>query len=370
MATALKNMYNDDFFHLLLDQFIQVNSKFDKNTWFKKLYNSEWERMELKQRMRHISTVLHSFLNPNFELGAIELLELFNSFDFNSNESSLGFKFMFFADYVEVYGLNHLDISILAMETITKHSSCEFAVRPFIIKYPHKMMDQMCLWSKHEHAMVRRLSTEGCRPRLPWAMALPKFKKDPTSILSILERLKNDPSESVRRSVANNVNDISKDNPELVYNLVKSWNGLGKDVSWVQKHSCRTLLKQGVPEIMQLFGYSHISTISISDFDVLTKEVEFGNSLHFKFNLQNISNSQSKIRIEYGIYLLKANGSLSKKVFKISEKNLEPGKTIKIERKQVFKKISTRVYYSGQHKVSLIINGVELNTELFLLKGV
>lgn len=94
-------------------------------------------------------------------------------------------------------------------------------------------MKQMLVWSKHEHWGVRRLSSEGCRPRLPWAMALPNLKKDPTPIIPILENLKNDPARFVRLSVANNLNDIAKDNPEIVIDLAKKWKGESKEVDWL-----------------------------------------------------------------------------------------------------------------------------------------
>ena len=113
---------------------------------------------------------------------------------------------------------------------------------------------------------VRRLASEGCRPRLPWAMALPNLKENPAPIIPILENLKNDPARFVRLSVANNLNDIAKDNPEIVIDLVKKWKGESKEVDWIIKHGCRTLLKQGNPEVMELFGFnSTISNICVED---------------------------------------------------------------------------------------------------------
>ena len=133
------------------------------------------------------------------------------------------FGYISLAEYVEVYGVTHYAASVKAMEQITQFISCEFAVRPFILKYEDKMMQQMLKWSKHKDPRVRRLASEGCRPRLPWAMALPDFKRDPSKILPILEQLKADSDVWVRKSVANNLNDISKDNPELAISIFKKW---------------------------------------------------------------------------------------------------------------------------------------------------
>lgn len=156
-----------------------------------------------------------------------------------------------------------------------------------------------------------------------WAMALPNLKENPAPIIPILENLKNDPSRFVRLSVANNLNDIAKDNPETVIDLVKKWRGESKEVDWIIKHGCRTLLKQGNPEMMELFGFdSVIENISIDNFQIPTPKVKVGDSLEFSFKLLNHNDKKVRIRLEYAIYYQKANGTLTKKVHKISEKNM------------------------------------------------
>lgn len=367
MAEPLKYIYNQDFFKTFINSIQQALPEVKASDFLESIFTSEWEGYELKQRMRHIAQVLHQFLDKDYSIGIKQLLQVFN-FAKEHTTGLLGFEFMFFPDYVEVYGLAYFEESVSAMEEITKFTSCEFAIRPFFIKYPEKTLQQMLIWSKHEHAMVRRLSTEGCRPRLPWAMALPAFKKDPQPILPILKRLRNDSSESVRRSVANNLNDISKDNPELMFELVEPWKGESKDVDWVVKHGCRTLLKQGLPHIMTLFGYSSIKDLEIGEIQINTPEVTIGEVLTFEFTLKNNSSKSALIRLEYGLYFKKANGSLSKKVFKISEKEYQPNQIVNISRNQSFKRISTRKLYPGEHQVAVIVNGNEYKTVSFLVK--
>jgi 3-methyladenine DNA glycosylase AlkC len=222
-------------------------------------------------------------------------------------------------------------------------------------------MNQMLTWSKHKHWAVRRLSSEGCRPRLPWHVALPNLKENPTPIIPILENLKNDTSEIVRKSVANNLNDIAKDSPETVINLAKKWQGESKNTDWVIKHGCRTLLKQGNAEVMKIFGFdTTIKNISIQNFQILTPKVKIGKSLEFDFELLNNNKKKAKIRLEYGIYYQKANGTLSKKVYKISEKEYAGNSITQITRKQSFRVITTRVFHLGLHQISIIINGNEL----------
>ena len=262
-------------------------------------------------------------------------------------------------NFVEQYGIDDYETSIKAIEKITQFTSCEFSVRPFIIKYPKKMMKQMLVWSKYKHWGVRRLSSEGCRPRLPWSMALPNLKEDPTPIIPILENLKDDISRFVRLSVANNLNDIAKDNPETVINLVKKWQGKSENIDWIIKHGCRTLLKQGNAEAMELFGFDGAKNITIKDFKIVTPKVKIGEALEFGFKLMNNSAKAVKIRLEYGLYYQKANKTLSKKVCRISEKEYAKNSTTHITRKHSFKVVTTRVLHTGLHQVSVIINGKE-----------
>ena len=150
----------------------------------KGIFDQEWEEKELKQRMRHITMVLKNHLSEEFSENAATILKLIRQL------KQVGFKqdsleFMFFPDFIEFYGLDDYATSVHALEEITQFTSCEFAVRPFILKYEKEMMGQMVKWSQHAQPMVRRLSTEGARPRLPWAMALPFLKKDPTPLFPI-----------------------------------------------------------------------------------------------------------------------------------------------------------------------------------------
>ena len=366
MSNLFKDIYNKEFFELLIEALEETVLHFDRVSFLREIYDTEWKSRELKQRMRHISTILKNHLADNYQESTNQLLALVSYFQ-NKGITDKGLEFMFIPDFIELYGLAHYKVSVHAFEKITQLTSCEFAVRPFIIKYEKEMMKQMLSWAKHSHYAVRRLSTEGCRPRLPWAMALPTLKENPSSILPILEALKSDPSESVRRSVANNLNDISKDNPEVVINIAKKWQGLSKETDWVIKHACRTLLKQGDKEVLQLFGFGSIDQIELINFRVDTKKVRIGNNLEFCFHLLNHSKRPEKIRIEYGIHYKKSNGSLSKKVFKISEKLYAQQSQTGINRKHSFRVITTRKFYPGKHKVSLIINGNEIEEKEFEL---
>lgn len=306
--------------------------------------------------MKHTTVVLHQFMPENFPEAVTLIDKIINNLKKNKFTDG-NLAFIFFADYIEVYGLDDFKTSVKAFVSITQFISCEFAVRPFILKYNEKMIDEMVKWSLHENHHVRRLSSEGSRSRLPWAMAIP-FLKDPASILPILENLKNDPSEYVRRSVANSLNDIAKDNPETVLEIANLWKGHSKETDGIIKHGSRTLLKQGHPEILSHYGLES-TNIELSSFEIKTPMVKIGDYLQFQFQLNNKNKEAKTIRLEYAVHYKKAKGHLAKKVFKISEKIYQPNQLTKIERNQSFKIITTRVFHTGIHQLSIIINGTE-----------
>ncbi len=376
MAEPFKNMYNEEFFNRFMKDLKVVIPDLDTRSFVSQIMDDEWEKKELKQRTSHITAVLKKFLPTTYKEAIVKILELLAHIEKTQPDSSIidDTKFGLMLEsgwildnYVEQFGLDDYETSVEAIERITQFTSCEFSVRPFIIKYPNEMMMQMLAWSDHEHWGVRRLASEGCRPRLPWAMALPHLKKDPASIIPILENLKNDPARFVRLSVANNLNDIAKDNPEIVVDLAKKWCGESTEIDWIIKHGCRTLLKQGNPQIMELFGLGSVKNISIDNFQISTPKVKVGDSLEFSFDLVNNNKRKSKIRLEYGVYYQKSNGTLSKKVCKISEKEYAENSTRQISRKHSFKVVTTRKLHLGLHQVSIIINGKEFEKYAFEL---
>jgi len=357
MPEPLKNLYNKQLIVTVSQEILKEYPAFDDRSFSRSVFDKNWENKELKKRMRHIAECLHDYLPPDYK-ESIKILKIVSA-------KFTGFEYMFFQDYVECFGLDDFATSVPALEHFTKYSSSEFAVRAFILKDEKRMMKQMRSWAKSDNHHVRRLASEGSRPRLPWAVALPAFKLDPQPILAILQTLKNDSSEYVRRSVANNLNDISKDNPELVLTLAKKWIGKNDNTDKVIKHACRTLLKQGNQRALALFGFTHAKHIKVRQFQVQA-DVAPGDKLPFSFILTSQHATLGKCRIEFAIDFVKANGSLRRKVFKISESDYSE-KTISVNKYFSFKKISTRKYYTGKHQLTVIVNGVEQISKSFKL---
>jgi 3-methyladenine DNA glycosylase AlkC/predicted GIY-YIG superfamily endonuclease len=358
MADLLKNNYNKTYITNLAKAFSKKYSRFDQDKFIALIFDSSWSEKELKERMFHISSTLKALLPKDYKKSIDIVLKVAPDFG--------GFEAMFFPDYVERFGADNSnkEVSLNALKELTKYSSSEFAIRPFIKSDESFVMKRLLKWSKDKNYHIRRLSSEGCRPRLPWAMALPKFKENPSLILPILENLKDDPEEYVRRSVANNLNDISKDNPKIVLKIAKKWIGHSKERDKLVKHALRTLLKAGNSEAMKLFGFITPKDVIVKNISLLDKYINIGESGEFSYEFK--MKTPGKIRLEYAIDYLKKNGKHNRKVFKISENNYDEG-IFSGSKKHSFKQMSTRKHYAGEHFISLIINGKEMKTTSFFL---
>ncbi len=346
----LKNMYNKETVLEFANRIKSGFPEFDVQNFTDSVIDSNWENLELKERMHHITVKMHEFI-PKSYLESIELL-------LHVSEGMSGFEAMVLPDFVETYGLADYNISIKALEVFTKLCSSEFAIRQFILKYPNETMEQMLAWSECPNFHVRRLASEGCRPRLPWAVALPEFKKNPAPILPILENLKDDPEEYVRRSVANNLNDISKDNPDLVLDIAEKWFGANRNRDKIIKHALRTLLKSGNVRALRLFGFEDPAVFKLIDFKLDKENITLGDSVNMHFAIKNTSDKSTKLRAEYSIEFSKAKGKTSTKVFQIVEKVLKAGEEYSATRKFTFKHYTTRKLYPGVQKFTIILNGL------------
>lgn len=356
MSDLMKDKYyNYNTIHELAMCISHIYPTFPAHDFIADVMDETWNMLELKARMRHITINLGKYLSPDYEHALGILDQAIAKYPVGFVDSGL----LYFPDFVEVYGQDerHWDLSMAALERYTRYSTAEFAVRPFIIKNEARMMAQMAAWAEHDNEHVRRLASEGCRPALPWGQALTSFKKDPLPVLRILERLKADPSLYVRKSVANNLNDISKNHADLIVELAKDWYGKNEHTDWIVKHGCRTLLKKGNREVLGIFGFADIDCVNIDNFSLGAMSICVGENMTFSFQIE--AKKKTKVRLEYGIDYVKANGKRSRKIFKISEPLLRENEKKSYNKTHSFADTSTRKHYSGVHLVTLIVNGVE-----------
>ncbi|MFN2159370.1 MAG: DNA alkylation repair protein [Anaerolineales bacterium] len=334
LAEAIKDVYPD----------------FDQVRFTKLIYSEDWGEMALKEKMHHTAECMHKTLPEDYSRALKILKQIIPRVK--------GFEALAFPDFVERYGFKDWNLSLPALGYFTKFGSAEFAIRPFLAHDYKQVMPFLHGWAGDQDENVRRLASEGCRPRLPWGMRLDIFVTNPEPVIEILEILKDDESETVRRSVANNINDISKDNPEIALEVAERWIGYSENRDWIVKHACRGLLKSGNQRAMGLFGFCDPENTVVEQFKIVPESARIGDRVMLQFRLVVNSQNDTLIRLEYIVGYVKASGKSSKKVFKISERSYTPG-THRIKKSHNFADMSTRKHYPGIHRFSIKVNGVE-----------
>lgn len=313
--------------------------------------------LELKQRADQIARVLQKSLPQDFPAAAAILHAALPG---PGKAGLSGWAILPLNIYIARCGLVHFDHAMALLRDATKHFTSEFGVRAFLIEDQDRALAYMMAWSESENVHIRRLATEGCRPRLPWAMQLPEVIKDPSPILPILTRLRDDPENYVRRSVANNLNDISKDHPDLVAGIAEDWmKGASRARERLIRHACRTLLKQGHKRTLRTFGFAEPKAVAAA-LNIQKRQLVLGESLEFELALNSSATRSQNLMIDYAVHHRKANGSLSPKVFKWKSSVLDAGARLTINRKHAVRPITTRKYYAGEHRLEVIVNGVSI----------
>lgn len=323
--------------------------------------------LELRQRVDCLIELLNQHLPKNFESSANLLEQIPDHWDSgDQNDPLRGFAAWPIIDYVGRHGLDHPVISLELLKRLTPLFSAEFAIRPFLLQHAELTLATMQQWCNDPSDHVRRLVSEGSRPRLPWGQQLKPFIADPTPIFHLLEPLKDDPSEYVRRSVANNLNDIAKDHPQLIIDHCLQWHEEANDNrKWIIRHATRTLVKQGYPGVFTLLGYTDNPQISLTGFELDANSIEIGESLGFCFDLNSDAEIEQQFVVDYAVHYAKANGKTNHKVFKLKNLALAPGETATLTKKHSFRPVTTRKYYAGRHAIEILINGESIARQEF-----
>lgn len=360
MAEPLKNMYSPELVARLAAACARADNSFNSHAFTQAVFDAQWPQRELKDRMRHITRMLGQFLQGDYSQQLATLYAASPGFG--------GFTAVLFSDFIEVYGLEYPEISIPGLADFTLLCSSEFAIRPYLIRYPERLLEQCLIWAEHENEHIRRLASEGTRPRLPWGQDVPWIKKNPAIVLPILEKLKNDTSEYVRRSVANSLNDISKSHPELAIETALRWKGKSKPTDKLLKHALRGLLKKGHPTALGIFGFA-VVPFKVHRFSLSTDQIRIGDKLSFELEIEhNAPKNAALFRLEYAVHYVKANGSRSVKVFQILERELQAGEKLALKRQQAFADLTTRKHYPGEHELAIHLNGQAIGRASFLLQ--
>ncbi len=345
-------------------------SDFDE-TGFKNAIIPKFPELSYGGRSDLITEKLREFLPEDYPTAIDILLRSLMPELEGDNLSGFGrFIVMPQCAFISRYGTAHYEVSINALYEMTKRFTAENDLRTFIELEPEQTMAILHEWSQDANCHVRRLVSEGTRPRLPLGRRLKMFIEDPAPLMNLLDKLIPEPTLLVRRSIANNLNDVAKDNPDIVVETLERWRRKhpGEEMEWLIKHASRTLIKMGHPGALRMLGFSNEAAVRLQQFKVLKPNISVGDYLEFTFDLVSEGTTEQNLVIDFVIYFMKANGKHAPKVFKMSTKAIQPGETITLKKRHSFKKIGIRPYYAGEHRVAIQINGKESEAVNFWLK--
>ncbi|MBX2895029.1 MAG: hypothetical protein KF763_06285 [Cyclobacteriaceae bacterium] len=345
----LKEMFNRAYYKNLAQVVALVYKPFKAEAFVKDVtYN--FERLSLNERMRNTSRVLQKHLPENYATTVGIMKDVIP-------QLKGGYTNLVFPDYVAQFGQADLSLSLNALKYFTQFGSSEFAIRTFLKLDLKATLNEMYKWANDKNEHVRRLASEGSRPRLPWSFKLDAIIENPALTTPILQTLRADDVLYVRKSVANHLNDITKDSPDHVLNLIKSWDQAHPHTAWIIKRGCRSLLKQGDQQSMAVFNLTKKVEISIKKFTINKSTLRLNDVLLFQFNIDSNKKTNQRLMVDYRIHYSKKSGVQLPKVFKLKELDLKPGETIIIKKQQRFQDFTTRKLHSGTHLLEIVVNG-------------
>jgi 3-methyladenine DNA glycosylase AlkC len=363
-----KDYFDEDLARRMAEQITAVYPPFPADDFVNQIA-PQLDGLEMKARTIVFVQALHDHLPDGFA-NAWAVLEAALGGELNDEGGMFndGWHLWPVAHFIEVYGLEDFDVGVQAMYEITKRHTAEFAIRPFLIHHQEEMLAILNDWVTDENPHVRRLVSEGTRPRLPWAGRLTQFIEDPSPTLALLEKLRDDPSEYVRRSVSNHLNDMAKDHPQLVVETCRRWWQDGSpERRWIVQRALRTLVKDGDPDALAVLGFGP-PQVSLTQFHIAPNPLHLGDSLRLNFTLHSTAVFEQNVVIDFVIHFVKANGQTSGKVFKLKTAVLAPNQSLLIEKRHPIRPITTRKYFPGTHRVEIQVNGQIIGECSFQLK--
>jgi 3-methyladenine DNA glycosylase AlkC len=307
------------------------------------------DEMRLLERVTHLAGVLADLLPPAFPDAARVLHEALRS------EALDGWMTLPLGRMVADRGIDEPEIALPLLAALSPRFSSEATVRPFIQRHPEITYRHLRAWASHPDDEVRRLVSECTRPRLPWAAQLPTHVADPQLAIVFLDMLFDDPSEYVRRSVANHLNDISKDHREVALDCARRWGPASTHGDFVVRHGLRTLVKRGDPEALGLLGYAHDKVVTLEAIDCTPPVIAIGDEVTLTAVLS--VEEPTRAAIDYVVHSQGAKGLKAGKVFKLTSRDMRPGYPETIVRRHRFRHVSIRTIRPGRHRIDIQVNG-------------
>jgi 3-methyladenine DNA glycosylase AlkC len=348
-SPALKEIFNLDRLRHIAEQTQAVYPALDCTAFLERA-SQGLDGLSVMQRLNRVSQSLRNGLPDDYPTALGILYSL-------APRLNSAFVSMILPEYVALYGQEDFERSMQALKFFTSFGSSEFAVRHFLRRDFSRAIEVMHGWSLDENPHVRRLASEGCRPRLPWSFRLENLMADPSPVLDILDNLKADDSLYVRKSVANHLNDITKDNPEWVLDQLEGWSLADANSAWIARHALRSLIKKGDVRALTLMGAGDKAQVRLDDLSVMPAAIHLGERINLSFTLTSTAEHPQRLIIDYAIHYVKKSGGTSAKVFKLKTLELAAGQSVIVRREQQVRNFTTRVHYAGRHEVDILING-------------
>lgn len=346
---ALKHIFNVERLRHIAEETSAVHADFDARR-FLQLCKPGFEALSLMARLRRVTESLKPCLPEDFTQALAVLRAL-------APRLNSRFVTMILPDYVALYGTDRFDVSMDALAFFTRFGSSEFAVRVFLKQDLARGLATMERWSLDADEHVRRLASEGSRPRLPWSFRLQPLIDDPSPARPILENLRRDPSLYVRKSVANHLNDISKDHPAQAMDWMQAWPQDDARTAWIVRHALRTLIKKGDRRALGLVGAGEAAQVVVEGLSVSPPAITLGQRVTLSFALRSTSSQGQRLVVDYAVHYVKKSGAVSAKVFKLKTVDLPAGGRLDFSRGQNIQDFTTRVHHAGTHEIDVLVNG-------------
>jgi 3-methyladenine DNA glycosylase AlkC len=360
MAEPLKNSYGPEVPRRIAAMISAVHPGFPAAAFLRDALDG-YAGLELMPRGRQIAGALGKHLPREFPAAARILIDsLGPELDETMGNGMSPFLYLPHGYFISSHGLGHFTLSMDALHALTRRFTAEFAIRPFLDVYPREVMEVLEAWTSDPSVHVRRLVSEGTRPRLPWAPRLHIFGKDPGTMLPLLSRLRDDPEEYVRRSVANHLNDIGKSHPGLLVDIATAWT---PDAPPPRRrliaHALRSLVKSGDPGALSALGFTDDDAkgLKLDRIRITPSRPHIGGRIAISFRVTNTSDRKRRVLVDCRVHFVKANGRSSPKVFKIKTTELEPDSGAEFSKSLSLAPMTTRVLYPGVHRIDAQING-------------
>jgi 3-methyladenine DNA glycosylase AlkC len=364
MPEPFKNLISPDSMARLADGLVAGTPDFPRDA-FHAGAAAGLEALELKDRVRHVAGVLRAHLPGDWEAAVGVLLRGSGPPLVGEEGVASGFHLWPLLTVVEEHGLAHPEVSLAALQELTKRFSAEFAVRPYLITHPDLTFAVLNRWCDDPDPHVRRLVSEGSRPRLPWGQQLAASIADPSRGIALLERLVDAPERYVQRSVANHLNDIARDHPDRAAGLARAWSAVpGR--AWIVRHGLRTLVKAGHTGALDVLGFGP-PKVRVTHITASPSSVALGDGVRLRARIVSTAKAPQRLAVDLVLGLVRQRGERTEKVLKGAVRVLDAGARWDFDKRIPLKPVTTRRYYPGEHTLTVQINGVPMGTARFML---